>query len=60
MEMWKQRESGQKTSKNLQYDYEKQAWVRNGKYIKCGHVSDCNCYGKLHAGEAPVSFNWIK
>ena len=35
------------------YDYTKQAWVKNGKYIKCGHpdTMNCNCYGKLHAGE---------
>lgn len=35
------------------YDYEKQAWVREGKYIKCGHPEsmDCTCYGKAHEGE---------
>ena len=35
------------------YDYEKQAWVKNGKYIRCGHPDHmrCNCYGKLHEGE---------
>ena len=60
MEMWKQKESGQKTDSKLQYDYDKQAWVRDGKYIKCGHTSDCHCYGKLHAGETPASFNWIQ
>jgi len=35
------------------YDYTNQAWVVNGHYIKCGHPDsmDCDCYGKLHAGE---------
>lgn len=35
------------------YDYEKQAWVVNGKYIRCGHPDsiNCRCYGKLHEGE---------
>jgi hypothetical protein len=36
------------------YDYVKQAWVRDGKYVRCGHplVMDCGCFGKLHAGES--------
>lgn len=35
------------------YDYENQAWVENGKYIRCGHPAnmDCKCYGKTHDGE---------
>jgi len=35
------------------YDYKNQAWVVNGKYIKCNHPDEmnCNCYGKLHEGE---------
>jgi hypothetical protein len=35
------------------YDYEKQAWVINGKYIRCGHPESmkCTCYGRLHEGE---------
>ena len=35
------------------YDYTKQAWVKNGKYVRCNHPAtmNCNCYGKLHAGE---------
>lgn len=36
------------------YDYENQAWVENGKYVRCGHPEhmNCGCYGKAHEGEA--------
>lgn len=36
------------------YDYDNQAWIVNGKYIRCGHPEsmNCNCYGKLHEGES--------
>ena len=35
-----------------QYDYTNQAWVINGAYKSCGHLSaTCGCYGKLHADE---------
>lgn len=35
------------------YDYEKQAWVVNGRYISCWHPEEmeCNCFGRLHEGE---------
>ena len=35
------------------FDYDKQAWVVNGRYIRCGHPVglDCKCYGTLHTGE---------
>lgn len=33
------------------YDYKNQAWVRDGKYIRCGHPGVCSCYGKAHEGE---------
>ena len=35
------------------YDYEVQALVKDGKYVRCGHPGsmDCKCYGKEHAGE---------
>jgi hypothetical protein len=35
------------------YDYKNQAWVLEGKYVKCGHPEsmNCSCYGKEHAGE---------
>ncbi len=37
------------------YDYEHQAWVVDGRYIRCGHIdtgldTDCKCYGRLHEG----------
>ena len=37
----------------LWFDYDKQAWVKDGKYIRCGHpdAMKCKCYGKLHEGE---------
>ena len=36
------------------YDYDNQAWVENGVYLKCGHSEscmDCHCFGKIHEGE---------
>lgn len=40
------------------YDYTNQAWVRDGRYVACGHVPVpatgkyiCDCYGRLHQGE---------
>jgi len=38
------------------YDYEKQAWIINGKYVSCGHPDSmaCKCYGKIHAGKPAV------
>lgn len=35
------------------YDYNNQAWVRDGKYVACGHPDDmeCTCYGRVHEGE---------
>ena len=35
------------------YDYKNQAWVVDGKYVKCGHPAEmnCKCFGKLHEGE---------
>lgn len=35
------------------FDYNKQAWVENGKYMRCGHpeTMNCKCYGRLHEGE---------
>ena len=39
--------------KRLSYDYEKQAWIKDGTYQDCGHPPDmeCGCYGRLHKGE---------
>jgi hypothetical protein len=38
------------------YDYDNQAWVKDGKYVRCGHPANmnCNCYGKTHEGEEAV------
>jgi len=35
------------------YDYINQAWIEDGKYVRCGHPesANCNCYGKKHEGE---------
>ncbi len=33
------------------FDYQLQAWVRDGKFVRCGHKEDCFCYGRLHEGE---------
>lgn len=35
------------------YDYDNQAWARNGKYLDCGHPSnmDCGCFDRIHRGE---------
>jgi hypothetical protein len=35
------------------YDYANQAWVVDGKYVRCGHPESmaCGCYGRVHAGE---------
>lgn len=38
------------------YDYKRQAWVKNGRYQRCGHPDSmvCGCYGREHIGE-PVT-----
>jgi hypothetical protein len=38
------------------YDYEKQVWILDGKYQRCGHPESmgCGCYGRTHAGEEAV------
>lgn len=35
------------------FDYINQAWVKDGRYVDCGHPQVCNCYGHLHMGEEP-------
>ncbi len=45
------------TVKGSHYDYTRQAWTVDGRYIRCGYPESmaCNCYGKAHAGElAPI------
>ena len=36
------------------YDYDHQAWVEDGKYLRCGHPEgmNCRCWGRTHEGEA--------
>lgn len=35
------------------FDYANQAWIVEGKYVRCGHPETmaCGCYGRAHAGE---------
>lgn len=33
------------------FDYDKQAWVKDGLYVRCGHLKSCGCYGRIHEGE---------
>lgn len=35
------------------YDYVNQSWVKEGRYITCGHpdTMKCDCYGRKHTGE---------
>jgi len=33
------------------YDYEHQAWVKDGQYIRCAHLGPCDCYGRIHESE---------
>lgn len=41
------------TRPEIQYDYDNQAWIKDGKYEDCGHpaTQDCTCYGRKHAGK---------
>lgn len=34
----------------LAFDYRNQAWLKNGRYMRCGHTEPCGCYGRLHEG----------
>ena len=42
------------------YDYNRQAWVRGGRYVRCAHpeAMACGCYGRDHAGEETDSASW--
>lgn len=35
------------------FDYENQAWVKDGRYVRCGHpeTMNCGCFGRAHQGE---------
>ncbi len=37
--------------RNPRFDYENQAWVVDGRYVRCGHQTECECYGTKHEGE---------
>ena len=36
------------------FDYTRQAWVNEGRYVRCGHPESMNsgCYGRPHEGQA--------
>lgn len=39
------------------FDYERQAWVVDGCYVRCGHpegMETCICFGRLHEGEPEI------
>ena len=38
------------------FDYDNQAWLVNGHYVRCGHKTeiDCGCYGKEFEGFTPA------
>jgi hypothetical protein len=50
------RQTANKTNelRQVAYDYAHQAWIEDGRYVRCGHPEsmNCQCYGRLHAGEA--------
>ena len=35
------------------FDYNNQAWVKDGKYLRCGHPESmtCGCFGRTHEGK---------
>ena len=39
--------------KAVEFDYTNQAWLEDGRYVRCGHPASmaCRCYGTLHEGE---------
>lgn len=46
----------------VSFDYKRQAWIENGRYVRCGHPESmaCNCYGRLHAGEIVTDFSEVR
>jgi hypothetical protein len=42
---------------SIRFDYENQAWIVDGRYVRCNHPAemDCRCYGKLHEGEKAMN-----
>jgi len=45
-----------KDKNKLSYDYKNQVWIKEGKYLDCGHpeTMDCQCYGRLNSGKKAV------
>jgi hypothetical protein len=41
-------------SEEIRFDYDNQAWIVDGKYVRCGHAEsmDCGCFGRRHEGES--------
>jgi hypothetical protein len=35
------------------FDYTRQAWAENGRWVRCGHPEEmgCRCWGRVHEGE---------
>ena len=33
------------------FDYQRQAWVVDGRYVACSHPGARDCFGTQHAGE---------
>jgi len=35
------------------FDYDYQAWVKDGKYVRCRHLESlaCGCFGREHEGQ---------
>lgn len=44
------------------FDYDNQAWVVDGKYVRCGHPPNmnCGCYGRTHEGMHTVQRPGVK
>lgn len=38
----------------VRFDYDRQAWVKDGRYVRCGHTNPCDCYGTAHEGEIAI------
>ena len=44
-------------SVEAKFDYDNQAWIVNGLYVRCGHQGPCQCYGREHEGEQAPSIH---
>ena len=48
---------------DIQFDYDNQAWVKNGVYQNCNHPAsmarqcEASCYGRMHQGEKAPSIH---